>query len=210
MQSRMKKDTNVVAVMFEEVNDLMKTFGQKINDQSQRLEDVPSKADLERNRIAIENAVLQTSRNLSVLNQKLNGISTSIHGSENQIRSGFESILSTLKDQENERFARHKRQLKLKSKRVIMAFVFLFLLFAVSLIGNIHHRKELNRVSDNDIKYRYIKMVGEINAEELSNLEDIFLYDKDKELIREIRAEVKKFERDKQEQIKEFKQRHIE
>tara|TARA_R110002050_G_scaffold70899_4_gene152702 strand:- start:27428 stop:28060 length:633 start_codon:yes stop_codon:yes gene_type:complete len=210
MQSRMKKDTNVVAVMFEEVNGRMKTFDQKINDQSQRLEDVASKADLERNRIEIENAVLQTLRNLSVLNQKLNGISTSIHGSENQIRSGFESILSTLKDQENERVARHKRQLKLKSKRVIMAFVFLFLLFTVSLIGNIYHRKELARVSDNDLKYRYIKMVGGINAEELSKLEDLFHINKDKELIREIRAEVKKFEREKQEQIKELERKQME
>ena len=206
----MKKDTNVVAVMFEEVNGRMKTFDQKINDQSQRLEDVASKADLERNRIEIENAVLQTLRNLSVLNQKLNGISTSIHGSENQIRSGFESILSTLKDQENERVARHKRQLKLKSKRVIMAFVFLFLLFTVSLIGNIYHRKELARVSDNDLKYRYIKMVGGINAEELSKLEDLFHINKDKELIREIRAEVKKFEREKQEQIKELERKQME
>lgn len=209
MQSRMKKDTNVVAVMFEEVNGLMKSFDQKINDQSQRLEDVASKADLERNRIAIENAVLQTSRNLSVLNQKLNGISTSIHESENQIRSGFESILSILKDQKNQRIARHKHQLKLKSKGVIMAFVFLFLLFTVSLIGNIYHRKELTRVSDNDIKYRYIKMVGGIDAEELSKLEDIFLYDKDKELIREIRAEVKKFEREKHEQIKDLERKQM-
>ncbi len=206
----MKKDTNVVAVMFEEVNDLMKTFDQKINDQGQRLEDVASKTDLERNRIAIENAFLQNSRNLSVLDQKLNQLSASVHESENQNRSGLESVLSTLKEQEKERITRHKRQLKLKSRNVIMAFVFLFLLFTVSLTGNVYHRKELNRVSDNDIKYRYIKMVGGINAEELSKLEDVFHYDKDKELIKEIRAEVKKFEREKQEQIKELERKQME
>jgi hypothetical protein len=75
-----------------------------------------------------------------------------------------------------------------------MAFGFLFLLFTVSLIGNVFLRKELNRVSDNDIKYRYIKMVGGINAEELSRLEDLFYINKDKELIREIRKEVEEHE----------------
>lgn len=196
MQSIMKKDTNVVAVMFEEVNHLLKTFDQKINDQSQRLEDVASRADLEKNGTAIENAFLQTSRNLSVLDRKLNQLSASVHESENQIRSGFASILSTLKDQEKERIAHHKRQLKLKSRNVIMAFIFLFLLFTVSLIGNVYHRKELSRVSDNDIKYRYIKMVGGINAEELSRLEDIFRSHQDDTLIKEIRKEVEEHEQE--------------
>jgi hypothetical protein len=164
MQPKMKKDTNAVAIMFEDINNLLKTFDQKINDQSQRLEDVASRADLEKNGTAIENAFLQTSRNLSVLDRKLNQLSASVHESGNQMRSGFASVLSTLKDQEDERAARHKRKLKLKSKRVIMAFIFLFLLFTVSLTGNVYHRKELNRVSDNDIKYRYIKMVGGIKT----------------------------------------------
>jgi hypothetical protein len=44
----------------------------------------------------------------------------------------------------------------------------------VSLIGNVYQRNELMRVSDNDLKYRYIKMIGGINAEELSKLEDVF------------------------------------
>ncbi|MCW0483829.1 hypothetical protein [Gaoshiqia sediminis] len=196
----MRKNVNVVAVLFEEVNTLLKTIDRKINDQHQKLEDAATKADLTSIKIAIEKAFLQTSRNLSVLNQKLNGISTSIQESEDQIRLGFESILSTLKDQENERIARHKRQLKLKSRNVIIAFVFLFLLFTVSLIGNIYQRNKQTRVSDNDLKYRYIKMIGGINAEELSNLEDMFHYNKDKELIREIRKKVEEHERNKDEE----------
>jgi len=193
----MKKDTNIVAVMFEEVNNLLKTFDQKINDQQQRLEDVASKAELAKNRTAIENAFLQTSRNLSVLDQKLNLISASVHKSENQICAGFESVLSTLQDQEDKRVARHKRQLKLKSRNVIMAFVFLFLLFAVSLMGNIYHRKELKRMGDNDIKFRYIKMIGGINAEDLLRLDDIFQYHRNDTLIRKIRKKVVDWETSK-------------
>lgn len=200
----MRKNVNVVAVLFEEVNTLLKTIDRKINDQHQNLEDAATKADLASEKIAIEKAFLQTSRNLSVLDQKLNQLLVSVQESEDQIRSGFESILSTLKDQENQRLARHQRQLKLKSKSVIMAFVFLFLLFTVSLIGNIYQRNELTRASDNDLKYRYIKMIGGINAEELSNLEDVFHFHKDKELIREIREQVEEFERENLEQIIEL------
>ncbi|KOH45958.1 hypothetical protein [Sunxiuqinia dokdonensis] len=200
----MRKNVNVVAVLFEEVNTLLKTIDRKINDQHQNLEDAATKADLASEKIAIEKAFLQTSRNLSVLDQKLNQLLVSVQESEDQIRSGFESILSTLKDQENQRLARHQRQLKLKSKSVIMAFVFLFLLFTVSLIGNIYQRNELTRVSDNDLKYRYIKMVGGINADELSKLEELFHINKDKELIREIREQVEKFERENPEQIIEL------
>jgi hypothetical protein len=187
----MRKNVNVVAVLFEEVNNVLKTINRKINDQHQRLEDVASKADLERNRIATENAFLQTSRNLSVLDQKLNQLVVSVHESENQINIRLESVLSTLKEQERERVIRHKRQLKLKSKRVFMAFIFLFLLFSVSLIGNIYHRKELKRMGDSDIKYRYIKMVGEIDAKDLSKLEDVFQQHKEYSgLIKEIRQKV--------------------
>ena len=189
----MRKNVNVVAVLFEEVNTLLKTIDRKINDQHQKLEDAATKADLTSEKIAIEKAFLQTSRNLSVLDKKLNQLSVSVQDSEDQIQSGFESVLSTLKDQENERIARHKRQLKLKSRNVIMAFVFLFLLFTVSLIGNVYQRNELTRVSDNDHKYRYIKMVGGINAEELSKLEDVFNCN-DKKSTEKIRMRIEKYE----------------
>ncbi|WP_372773598.1 hypothetical protein [Mangrovibacterium sp.] len=206
----MRKNVNVVAVLFEEVNNLLKTIDQKINDQHQKLDDVVSKEDLERNRITTENAFLQTSRNLSVLDQKLNQLSVSVQESENQIRSGLESVLSTLKDQEKERIILHARQHKLKSRKVRMAFVFLFLLFAVSLIGNVYQRIKIMLMGDNDIKYRYIKMVGGINAEELSKLEDMFHFHRNDTLIKEIQEQVKEFDGKNQEQIKELEQKHLE
>jgi len=75
---KMRKNVNVVAVLFEEVNNRLKGIDQKINDQHQKLEDAATKADLTREKIVIENAFLQTSRNLSVLDQKLNELSVSV------------------------------------------------------------------------------------------------------------------------------------
>ena len=193
----MKKNADVIAVMFEEVSNLLKTVDKRINDQHQKLDDVATKADVSRDKAAIENAFLQTSRNLSVVDQKLNRISASVRDSEYQIRSGLESISSILNEQEKERLARDSQMLKLKSKRMVMAFVFLFLLFSVSLIGNVYHRKEMKRMSDNDIKYRYIKMTGGIDANNLSKLEDVFLYRKDEKWIEEIRRKVDEHENNK-------------
>ena len=43
---KMRKNVNVVAVLFEEVNNRLKGIDQKINDQHQKLEDAATKADL--------------------------------------------------------------------------------------------------------------------------------------------------------------------
>lgn len=203
----MRKDSNIVAVMFEEVNTLLKAIDKKISDQHQRLEDVATKADLAKDKTVFENAFLQTSRNLSVLDQKLSQISVSIHESENQIHSGLKNVSSILKEQEKERIARHNQVLKLKSKRVVASFAVLFLLFSGSLTWNIYQKKKLVHLSENDLKYRYIKMIDGINSEDLYKLEDIFHNHKDKNLIEEIRKRTEKYELKVTEQTKKVEQK---
>ena len=190
----MKKDTNVVAVLFEEVNNLLKAINKQISDQHLKLEDVATKGDLATQKTALENAFLQTSRNLSVLDQKLNRISVSIHEAENQIRSGLKNTSSILKEQEKERVSRHNQKKKLISKRVVRSFIVLFILFVGSLTWNIYQKKEMAHLSENDLKYRYIKMTHGINSNELQKLKDIFNSKKDKELIKKIRQNVEIYE----------------
>jgi len=45
-------------------------------------------------------------------------------------------------------------------------------------------------MNDNDIKYRFIKSTNGITTENLYKLENIFNYNRDKEVIKEIRKEV--------------------
>ena len=49
-------------------------------------------------------------------------------------------------------------------------------------------------LSDNDLKYRFIRMHGRANAEDLDSLEVIFTHKKDKKLIGNIRNVVEDFE----------------
>jgi len=57
---------------------------------------------------------------------------------------------------------------------------------------------QLNRNSqliDNDLKYRYAKSNTGISSENLYKLENIFQYNRDKKLIREIREKVDEYKR---------------
>jgi len=50
--------------------------------------------------------------------------------------------------------------------------------------------QKVNKLNDNDIKYRYIKSTNGITAENLYKLENIFNYNLDIEMIKKIRKEV--------------------
>ena len=50
------------------------------------------------------------------------------------------------------------------------------------------------QLSDNDLKYRLIKMYGGISGNELDTLEVVFYRDRNKTVIRNIRNEVEDFE----------------
>ena len=53
------------------------------------------------------------------------------------------------------------------------------------------------QLSDNDLKYRLIKMYGGISGNELDTLEVVFHRDRNKTVIRNIRNEVEDFENPK-------------
>ena len=62
------------------------------------------------------------------------------------------------------------------------------------LVGNAYQFKQNLNLSDNDLKYRFIKMYGGISSNELDTLEVVFHRDRDKTVIRNIRSEVEDFE----------------
>ena len=62
------------------------------------------------------------------------------------------------------------------------------------LVGNAYQFKQNLNLSDNDLKYRFIKMYGGISSNELDTLEVVFHRDRNKTVIRNIRNEVEDFE----------------
>lgn len=81
---------------------------------------------------------------------------------------------------------RHYHSIDVKSSKVLIRFVIVSLLLIASLIYGFQLRRENKRLSDNDIKYRYIKAVNGIKPEELYKLETMFHYNRDKKIIKEI------------------------
>ena len=73
--------------------------------------------------------------------------------------------------------------------QTVMTMIILFL-----LVGNAYQFKQNLNLSDNDLKYRLIKMYGGISGNELDTLEVVFHRDRDKTVIRNIRNEVEDFE----------------
>lgn len=89
---------------------------------------------------------------------------------------------------------RHYHILDLKSTKVLITFVVMSLLLNVSLLHNFHQHRKNKLLIDNDIKYRYIKALKGINKEELYKLENLFYYNRDKKIIKEIRQNVIDYE----------------
>lgn len=73
-----------------------------------------------------------------------------------------------------------------------------------SFTCNIFQLQEIFRLSDNDIKFRYIKTIKGINSENLDRLENIFHISRDKELVDKIHQSVEEHERKVKEWIKEI------
>jgi hypothetical protein len=69
------------------------------------------------------------------------------------------------------------------------------------IIGN--QRQTINQYKDNDLKYRYIRMQGQINEENLYRLERMFEY---RDSVSLVRKQVEKYEQLVKEQAEKIKQ----
>ena len=90
---------------------------------------------------------------------------------------------------------RHYHSIDLRSSKVVITIVCLSVLLLTSLFVNVQQVIVNSRMSDNDLKYRYIKSTNGINHENLNKLEDIFYFNPDEKLIREIRQNVENCEK---------------
>ena len=127
---------------------------------------------------------LRTAINYSVLSTT-NG---KIFAEQERISNELQRLQS-LKVQNN-----HTHVIDFKTSRpflwqTVMTMIILFL-----LVSNAYQFKQNLNLSDNDLKYRLIKMYGGISGNELDTLEVVFHRDRDKTVIKNIRNEVEDFE----------------
>lgn len=89
---------------------------------------------------------------------------------------------------------KHLHTIEFRSSKVVIALVSLGVALLSSVSYNIYQLAANSRLSDNDIKFRYIKAFGEITPENLLKLETIFEYEPDKQKQRFLRRMVEEHE----------------
>lgn len=89
----------------------------------------------------------------------------------------------------------HSHSFNVTYSKPFLVQVTIVALFLFSLVLNAWQLKRGWRLSDNDLKYRYVLMMGSADAKALDILENCFEWNRDRKLIRKIRKEVEDFER---------------
>lgn len=104
---------------------------------------------------------------------------------------------------------KHLHTIELKSSKVVITLVSLGVSLLGSVCYNVYQFSVNSRLSNNDIKFRYIKAFGKITPENLLKLETIFEYEPDKQKQRSLRKMVKEHEQHVKERAKELEQARI-
>lgn len=94
-----------------------------------------------------------------------------------------------------------------KSSKSVIAIIFLSLGLFCSLFGNYNQYQENSRLTDNDLKYRFVKMKNGILPYEITRLENFFYYPDSAYVVSNIRKSVIDYEHRLQEQARKQEQK---
>ncbi|MBF0761697.1 hypothetical protein IR148_11640 [Dysgonomonas mossii] len=94
-----------------------------------------------------------------------------------------------------------------KSSKTVIAIIFLSLGLFCSLFGNYNQYQENDRLTDNDLKYRFVKMKNGILPNEITRLENFFYYSDSAYIVSNIRKSVIDYEHRVQEQARKQEQK---
>ncbi len=90
-----------------------------------------------------------------------------------------------------------------RRSKTAITLITMALVILLSLGGNIWQLRNNNQLKDNDLKYRYVKMKGKPDSQDILRLETIFTYGRNRDSISFIREQVESYERLVKEQAEE-------
>lgn len=128
----------------------------------------------------------------------------------NQVSQSEELIIQKLEQIEQAQTAPkkiyHRISIDITSSWVFITIIVIGLMLLVSLFFHYRQREVINNLSDNDLKYRYIKAFNKADSVSVYKLEDIFEYNRDSKVINEIRQSVEKYEKEVIDRAKRMEQ----
>jgi len=120
----------------------------------------------------------------------LTDITVKIDQSQELLLNKLEQIEQS-KPQSAQKTVNHKISIDIKSSWVFLAMIGLSVFLITSLVLNYKQKQNL---SDNDIKYRYIKAFNSADSIRIYQIEDIFEYNRNSAAIKELYQKVKDYE----------------
>ncbi|OJX58025.1 MAG: hypothetical protein BGO84_00105 [Dysgonomonas sp. 37-18] len=128
----------------------------------------------------------------------------------NQVSQSEELILQKFEQLEQAQTApkkvHHRISIDITSSRVFIIIMVIGHMLLVSLFFHYRQREVINNLSDNDLKYRYIKAFNKADSVSVYKLEDIFEYNRDSKVIKEIRESVERYEQEVIDRAKRMEQ----
>lgn len=162
-------DLSTISVMFEELKHILK-----------RIESNSTKPES-----AVKQDIISTSDLANITNQ---------------VSQSEELIIQKLEQLEQAQTApkkmHHRISIDIISSWVFITIIVIGLMLLISLFFHYKQREVINNLSDNDLKYRYIKAFNKADSVSVYKLEDVFEYNRDSKVIKEIRQSVEKYEQD--------------
>ena len=136
---------------------------------------------------------------LKEINEVYSALSTTneriFAGTNERIFAGQERISKELQRIQSLKIQNdHTHVIDFKTSRPFLWQVVMAMIILLLLVGNVYQFKRNMNLSDNDLKFRLIKMYGGVSGNQLDTLEVVFHRDRDKTVIRNIRNEVEDFE----------------
>jgi len=198
----MGNNNSMVSLMFEEIKGLLTSIDKKLNERVTVKENpspaettTESKTDDQTNTVKPEHLLRLIAAYMQNSEQKIGKVSESVKESEKHVLSHMEDLKRITISQKPDSKVLHYHIIDLRSSKVVITIVCLSGLLLTSLFGNVQQFIVNSRMTDNDLKYRYIKSTNGISSENLGKLEDIFHFNPDEKLIREIRQNVENWEK---------------
>lgn len=162
-------DLSTISVMFEELKQILK-----------RVESNSTKPDS-----SVTQDIISTSDLANITNQ---------------VSQSEELIIQKLEQLEQAQTApkkiHHRISIDITSSRVFITIMVIGLMLLISLFFHYRQREVINNLSDNNLKYRYIKAFNKADSVSIYRLEDIFEYNRNSKVIKEIRQSVEQYEQD--------------
>jgi len=198
----MGSNNSIISVMFEEIKGMLASIDKKLNERGSVKENHSSQGTVTEPNSNVQTDTVKQEQLLRLIatymqnsDQKIRNISDIVMQSEKHVLSQINELKRITVSQKPDSKVLHYHRIEWKSSKVVITISCLSVFLLASLFGNIHQFEANSRMADNDLKYKYIKSTNGISSKNLNKLEDIFQYNRDKKLIREIRDKVGAYER---------------